>query len=171
MANLSFEQQRAQANGDVIATEAGKFNSQMRSLENQGLEVGDTWTFPTDGYKVCTTKVGNTEGVEYVWVELTNGNAKKFFPSSFMKARTVYELDEKQRPRMKVDASGKPIRAITTGSAAEEFRKHPTVDKAMKALAGKTITVKEINVVQTLNYNDSSRLQNTQICKLDIVTK
>lgn len=169
MASLSFEIARAQANGDVISNEAGSFNSSMRSLENQGLEVGDTWKFPSDGYKVCKTKVGNTENVEYIWVVLTNGNAKKFFPSTFMKARTIYELDEKSRPKIVMTADGKPMRAMTTGTATDEYRKHPTVNDAMNALAGRTVTVSAIETKSTLNYNDSSRVQNTQFCKIDFV--
>lgn len=167
MANLEFEIARATANGDVKSTSEG-FSTKMRSLENQGLEAGDTWTFP-EKFDIYTTTVGSTEGVEYIWIELTSGNAKKFFPSTFMKSRTLYELDEKQRPRVLLDKNKVPMRACTTGNATEEFRKHPTVNEAMQALAGKTVTVSKIDTKPTLNYNDSSKLQQTQFCEINFV--
>lgn len=171
MANLQFEIERAKQNGDVIAETVGEFSGATRSLENQGLEVGDTWTFPKDGYKVCKTKIGNTEGVEYIWIELENGNSKKFFPSTFTKSRGLFEMDDKLRPKPLVDEKGVQIRMKTEGNAAELFRAEPTVQKAMMALAGKKVTVSNVRTGKILNFNDNSKLQNTQFYTIDIVGK
>lgn len=169
MANLQFEQERARKNGDVISETVSEFTGATRSLENQGLELGDTWTFPADGYKVCKTKIGDSKPIEYVWIELENGNSKKFFPSTFTKSRGLFELDEKQRPKPLKDSEGNQIRMKTEGSAADVFRAEPTVQKSMMALAGKKITVSRVDIGQILNFNDPTQLQSSQFYTLDIV--
>lgn len=171
MAKLKFEIERAQLNGDVIATEVGEFTQAQRSLENQGLEAGDTWTFPKDGYKVCKTKVGNTEGIEYIWIELENGNAKKFFPSTFTKSRGIFEEDSKGRPTAVLGKDGMQIRMKTTGTATDLFRTEASVQGGMMKLAGKKVTVTKVTPAKILNFNDNSKLQNTQFYTIDIVEK
>lgn len=169
MANLSNEQKRAELNGDVIATTVGQFKGAVRSLENQGLEAGDTWTFPSDGYKICTTTIGNSGDVEYIWIELENGNAKKFFPGTFTKSRGLFEMDDKLRIKPVMGPDNKQIRKKTEGTAAEEFRKHTSINDAMNALAGKKVTVSKVETAKTQNYNNPSQLQNTQFYTIDFV--
>ena len=171
MGNLVFEQERARIDGDNISTTVGEFNGSVRSLENQGLELGDTWTFPKDGYQVCTTKVGDTDGIEYIWIELENGNAKKFFPSTFTKSRGLYELDEKDRPKPIQNADNTPKRKKTEGTATEIFRSKASINEAMNALAGKRVTVSNVETVKTLNFRDSSKLVNTQFYTIDLAPK
>lgn len=171
MAHLEFEIERAAANGDVIATEIGSFSGAQRSLENLGLEVGDTWTFPKDGYKVCLTKVGNTENIEYIWINLENGSAKKFFPSTFTKSRGLFEEDEKGRPAPLLGKDGMQVRMKTEGSAAELFRTEATVDEGMNKLRGKKVTVTKVTNGKILNFNDPNRTQNTQFYTIELVEK
>lgn len=169
MANLQFEIERAKAQGDVISETVGEFSGATRSLENMGLEQGDTWRFPKDGYKVCKTKIGNTEDVEYIWIELENGNSKKFFPSTFTKSRGLFEMDDKLRPKALLDANGKQIRMQTDGAAADLYRSKSTVQQSMMQLAGKRVTVSQVRTGKILNFNDNSKLQNTQFYTIDIL--
>lgn len=153
MANLTVEKARALANGDK---QVAGFSGGIRSLENVALELNDTFTFPTS-YEVFEQKIGDNK-VQYIWVTLENGNAKRFYPSTFTKARTVFNED----------GTSTGVRKFTLGTAAEEFRKHGTVEEGMRALAGKKVKVTNIEVVSTLRYN-SDKLQNTQIPTIDIV--
>lgn len=155
MANLTVEKARALANGDK---QVAGFSGGIRSLENVALELNDTFTFPTT-YEVFEQKIGDNK-VQYIWVTLENGNAKRFYPSTFTKARTVFNED----------GTSTGVRKYTLGTAAEEFRKYGTVEEGMKALAGKKVKVTNIEVVSTLRYN-SDKLQNTQIPTIDIVEK
>lgn len=155
MANLTVEKARALANGDK---QVAGFSGGIRSLENVALELNDTFTFPTT-YEVFEQKIGDNK-VQYIWVTLENGNAKRFYPSTFTKARTVFNED----------GTSTGVRKYTLGTAAEEFRKHGTVEEGMRALAGKKVKVTNIEVVSTLRYN-SDKLQNTQIPTIDIVEK
>ena len=93
-------------------------------------------------------------------VELTNGNAKPFYPSTFTKSRTVFNED----------SSSTGTRVHTKGSAAEEFRKHRTVQEAMDALRGKTVKITNIDTVRTLRYGTTS-LMDAQIPTIDFVEK
>lgn len=153
MANLTVEKARALANGDK---QVAGFSGGIRSLENVALELNDTFTFPTS-YEVFEQKIGDNK-VQYIWITLENGNAKRFYPSTFTKARTVFNED----------GTSTGVRKYTLGTAAEEFRKHGTVEEGMMALAGKKVKVTKIEVVSTLRYN-SDKLQNTQIPTIDIV--
>lgn len=153
MANLTVEKARAIANGDK---QVAGFSGGIRSLENVALELNDTFTFPTS-YEVFEQKIGDNK-VQYIWVTLENGNAKKFYPSTFTKARTVFNED----------GTSTGVRKYTLGTAAEEFRNHGTVEEGMMALAGKKVKVTNIEVISTLRYN-SDKLQNTQIPTIDIV--
>lgn len=153
MANLTVEKARALANGDK---QVAGFSGGIRSLENVALELNDTFTFSTP-YEVFEQKIGDNK-VQYTWVTLENGNAKRFYPSTFTKARTVFNED----------GTSTGIRKYTLGTAAEEFRKHGTVEEGMMALAGKKVKVTKIEVISTLRYN-GDKLQNTQIPTIDIV--
>lgn len=143
MARLEVEKSRAIASG-------------VRSLEVVSLEVGDQFTFPTE-YEVYEQKInGNT--AQYIWITLVNGNAKKFYPSTFTKSRIVCDED------------GTPTgeRKYTTGTAAEEYRRHGTVDEAMRALAGRTVKVTNIEIIRTLRFGTTS-VMSTPIPTIDFV--
>ena len=157
MADLTLEKARAEAQGDVKSTTG--FNGAVRSLENPGLELNDTFTFPTD-YEVYNQKIGDNV-VKYIWITLENGNAKKFFPSTFTKSRMVYnEATNGGLPT----STGR--RVFTTGTAAEEFRKYPTVAEAMAALAGKKVKVTNLTSYRVLRYGTQT-LMDTLIPQID----
>lgn len=152
MATLAVEIQRAVSNGDK---KIAKFTGSVRSLENLNLEVNDEWTFP-EQYDVYEQKLGDNT-VQYIFIEI-NGNAKKFYPSTFTKSRTIYNED----------GTSTGERVHTEGTAAELFRSAGSVDEAMKLLAGKKVKVTDMKTVRTLRYGTTS-LMNATIPTIDLV--
>lgn len=153
MATLAVELKRNEARGDK---KVNGFSGAIRSLENLGLEVGDKFTMP-DEYQVYEQKIGDNS-VQYIMVELTNGNAKPFYPSTFVKSRTVYNED----------GTSTGERKHTMGSAAELFRTFGNIQEGMEALKGKTLEVTKVESVRTLRYGTES-LMNAQIPTIDLV--
>lgn len=153
MASLEQEVKRNLARGDK---KVNGFTGAVRSLENLGLEKDDQFTIPTT-FEVYEQKIGDNT-VQYIMVELTNGNAKPFYPSTFTKSRTVYNQD----------GSSTGTRAFTKGSAAELFRQYGSVQEGMNALKGKTLKVTDIELVDTLRFN-TTNLMKAQIPTIDIV--
>lgn len=152
MATLAVEIKRAEAAGDK---KIAGFSGAVRSLENLNLEVGDEWTFP-EKYDVFEQKIGDNV-VQYIFIEI-KGNAKKFYPSTFTKSRTIYNED----------GTSTGQRVHTEGSAAELFRSAGSVDEAMKLLAGKKVKVSDMKNVRTLRYGTTS-LMNATIPTIDLV--
>lgn len=153
MAELAVELQRNIARGDK---KVNGFSGSVRSLENLGLEKGDQFTIP-ESFDVYEQKIGETS-VQYIMVELTNGNAKPFYPSTFTKQRTIYNQD----------GTSTGTRVHTKGTAAELFRQHGSVQEGMDALRGKTLKVSDIEMVDTLRYGTTS-LMKAQIPTIDLV--
>ena len=151
MAKLEVEKARAAANG---AKKVTGFTGGVRSLENVALELNDTFTFP-DTFEVYEQKIGDNKA-QYIWVVLEDGNAKRFYPSTFTKSRTIYNED----------GTSTGERKFTLGTAAEEFRKHGTVEEGMQALAGKKVKVTKLETVRTLRFGTTT-LMNTQIPTID----
>lgn len=155
MATLAIELKRNEARGDK---KVSGFSGQVRSLENLGLEIGDSFTFPEE-YEVYEQKLGTTS-VQYIMVELTNGNAKPFYPSTFTKSRLVYNEDK----------TPTTTRMYTTGSAAELFRTFGSVEEGMNALKGKTVKVTKIKPCRTIRYG-TSELMDALIPTIDLVNE
>ena len=151
MATLAVEIKRAEAAGDK---KIAGFTGAVRSLENLNLEVGDEWTFPTS-YDVYDQKIGDNHA-QYIFIEV-NGNAKKFYPSTFTKSRTIYNED----------GTSTEQRVHTEGTAAELFRSAGSVNEAMKLLAGKKVKVTNVRNVRTLRYGTTS-LMNATIPTIDL---
>lgn len=152
MATLAVEIKRAEAAGDK---KIAGFTGAVRSLENLNLEVNDEWTFPTS-YDVYDQKIGDNHA-QYIFIEV-NGNAKKFYPSTFTKSRTIYNED----------GTSTEQRVHTEGTAAELFRSAGSVNEAMKLLAGKKVKVTDVKTVRTLRYGTTS-LMNATIPTIDLV--
>ena len=152
MATLAVEIKRAEAAGDK---KIAGFTGAVRSLENLNLEVNDEWTFPTS-YDVYDQKIGDNHA-QYIFIEV-NGNAKKFYPSTFTKSRTIYNEDGTLTEQ----------RVHTEGTAAELFRSAGSVNEAMKLLAGKKVKVTDMKTVRTLRYGTTS-LMNATIPTIDLV--
>lgn len=151
MATLAVEIKRAEAAGDK---KIAGFTGAVRSLENLNLEVGDEWTFPTS-YDVYEQKIGDNRA-QYIFIEV-KGNAKKFYPSTFTKSRTVYNED----------GSSTEQRVYTEGTAAELYRSAGSVNEAMELLAGKKVKVTDMKTVRTLRYGTTS-LMNATIPTIDL---
>ena len=152
MATLAVEIKRAEAAGDK---KIAGFTGAVRSLENLNLEVNDEWTFPAS-YDVYDQKIGDNHA-QYIFIEV-NGNAKKFYPSTFTKSRTIYNED----------GSSTEQRVHTEGTAAELFRSAGSVNEAMKLLAGKKVKVTDVKTIRTLRYGTTS-LMNATIPTIDLV--
>lgn len=152
MATLAVEIKRAEAAGDK---KIAGFSGAVRSLENLNLEVGDEWTFP-EKYDVFEQKIGDNV-VQYIFIEIKD-NAKKFYPSTFTKSRTIYNED----------GTSTGQRVHTEGTAAELFRSAGSIDEAMKLLAGKKVKVSDMKNVRTLRYGTTS-LMNATIPTIDLV--
>lgn len=153
MATLEQEVKRNLARGDK---KVNGFSGAVRSLENLGLEKGDEFTIP-ESFDVYEQKIGDNK-VEYIMVELKNGNAKPFYPSTFTKSRTVYNQD----------GTSTGTRVATKGSAADLFRQYGSVQDGMNALKGKTLKVSDIEQVDTLRYGTTS-LMKAQIPTIELV--
>lgn len=153
MAGMQVEIQRNLARGDK---KVNGFTGAVRSLENLGLEKGDEFKIP-ESFDVYEQKIGDN-AVQYIMVELTNGNAKPFYPSTFTKTRTIYNQD----------GTSTGQRVFTKGSAAELFRQHGNVQEGMEALKGKTLKVTDIEMVDTLRYGTTS-LMKAQIPTIELV--
>lgn len=153
MAGMQAELARNKARGDK---KVNGFTGAVRSLENLGLEKGDKFKIP-ETFDVYEQKIGDN-AVQYIMVELTNGNAKPFYPSTFTKSRTVYNAD----------GTSTGNRVFTKGSAADTFRKYGSVQEGMDALKGKTLEVTDIESVDTLRYGTTS-LMKAQIPTIEIV--
>lgn len=151
MATLAVEIKRAEAAGDK---KIAGFTGAVRSLENLNLEVGDEWTFPTS-YDVYEQKIGDNRA-QYIFIEV-KGNAKKFYPSTFTKSRTVYNED----------GSSTEQRVYTEGTAAELYRSAGSVNEAMELLAGKKVKVTDVKTVRTLRYG-TTNLTNATIPTIDL---
>lgn len=152
MATLAIEIERAINGGDKkVGT---KFSGAVRSLENLNLEVGDEWTFP-ENYEVYEQKLGDNS-VQYIFVEI-NGNAKKFYPSTFTKSRMIYNEDG--------TTTGE--RVHTEGSAAELFRTAGSIEDGMNKLKGKKVKVTNMKTIRTLRYGTTS-LMNATIPTIDL---
>lgn len=152
MATLAVEIKRAEAAGDK---KIAGFTGAVRSLENLNLEVGDEWVFP-EKFDVYEQKIGDNVA-QYIFIEI-NGNAKKFYPSTFTKSRTIYNED----------GSSTGERVHTEGTAAELFRSAGSVNEAMKLMAGKKVKVTDMKTIRTLRFGTTS-LMNTTIPTIDVV--
>lgn len=153
MATLEQEIKRNIARGDK---KVKGFTGAVRSLENLGLEKGDEFTIPQT-LEVYEQMIGDN-AVQYIMVELKNGNAKPFYPSTFTKSRTIYNQD----------GTSTGQRAFTKGSAAELFRQYGSVQEGMDALKGKTLKVTDVEQVDTLRYGTTS-LMKAQIPTIELV--
>lgn len=161
MADMTTEIARSRANDDKRVE---KFTGGVRSIDTPNLELGDTFTFPTE-YEVYLSQ---TFG-QYIFVTLENGGAvKKFFPSLFTKSRAVYAADVNGRPRPILE-NGQQKRVKTEGTAAIEFRKYTEIEKAMDALKGKKVKITKVECHKTLDYNNPGRLRNTEFLTIDFV--
>ncbi len=154
MSTLTRELARAKERGDQAVNDG--FSGVVRSIENVALELNDEFTFPNE-YAVYSQHIGEND-VQYIFVELTNGNVKQFFPSTFTKARSV----------VNEDCSPTGVRKYTLGTAAELYRTKDNVKDAMDLLKGKTVKVTNIETIRTQRYGKAETMW-SQIPTIDLV--
>lgn len=134
------------------------FTGEMRSVENQGLELGDVLVMPDNLDEVRVRKFGKGKA-EYVFCKLDGTNdVKAFYPSTFYKRRMVVEEDGMPTGQFK----------YATGTAAELARSFASVNEAMTALLGKKIKVTRIEEFNTLQYGTTTVVSG-QVAQLDLV--
>lgn len=153
MATLAVELERNKARGDK---RVNGFSGAIRSLDNLGLEKGDKFTLPEE-YEVYEQMIGDNT-VQYIMVELEDGNSKPFYPSTLYKSRTIYNED----------GTSTGERVHTMGTASELFRTKGSVQEGMELLKGRTLVVSDIKTVRTLRYG-TTQLMNAQIATIDLV--
>jgi len=159
MSTMAMEIKRNKERGDK---RVNGFSGAQRSLDNMGLEVGDTFTFPEE-YEVYEQNL-NGNKVQYIMVEMldgpSKGMAKPFYPSTFTKTRRVYESD----------GTATTVRKHTMGTAAELYRTAASVAEGMDKLKGETVRVDIIEDVPTLRFG-SNQMTTAQIPTINIVEK
>lgn len=132
----SQEMKRALANGAEIV--GNKFSFAVRDVELNSFEEGDVFGIPE---KFQVIRDNYSERAEFIIVDV-NGKEKRFYPSIMWKRRRVVNEDGTLTDNY----------IHTTGKAAEDFRKHATVQEAMEALAGKKLKITKMDPVRCLRY-------------------
>ncbi len=154
MGKLTVEIDRAIAAGDK---KISKFTGAVRNLETI-LAQGDEFTMPTDySGQVYEQTIGNGKA-QYIFVETTNGEVRKLYPSVFTKRRQVVDENDVVTSTFK----------STTGSAADAFKAEGSVEKAMDALKGKTLVVTAVETIRTPAFGRPGEVVNTNIYTIDI---
>lgn len=127
------------ASGQVSRVEGNKFGARVRNVDQDPMDVNDTFTIPAD-YEVLERVITpGSDPVKFIFVTLVNevtGITRniQFFPN--MLAKVVYPIVNDRR-------DGK---VKTVGTAALEYQKYADqgvdgMDNAVKALVGKKIKI------------------------------
>ena len=154
MSKLTVEVDRALAAGDK---KVNGFKGAVRNLETV-LVQGDEFTMPDDYTdKVYEQKLaGGT--AQYIFVETTKGEVRKLYPSVFTKRRVVVDDNDVVTTEYK----------STDGTAADTFKGEGSVEKAMNALAGKTLVVSKVTPFRTTAFGRPGEVVNTNVYTIDI---
>ena len=155
MSVLTVAQRRAEANG---AVKVSKFKGGVRSDDLNTLEIGDQFTIPSslDIYEQKVGTSGNT--TQFIIVDC-NGVAKNFYPSSVTKNFAIANED----------ATLTGVRAKTSGTFCDWFKKHGTVDEAMRGAAGHTIKVSDVKQLRRRVFGNPTETVLTGVMTLDFV--
>ena len=128
------------ASGQVSKVEGNKFGARVRNVDQDPMDVNDTFVIPAD-YEVLERAITpGSDPVKFILVTLVNevtGITRniQFFPN--MLAKVVFPLNDEGRRIGKVK---------TIGSAALEYQKYADqgadgMDLAVQALVGKKIKI------------------------------
>lgn len=137
------------------------FPGEMRDAEIITFKEGDVFTIPQE-FEIFGIKLaGSEDPVPFILVETNgkdgNGFAKRFFPSTFWKSRTVYTKDKIPTEK----------HVSVSGTAVDFVHKYTTVEEAMNALKGKKLKISKMTNVVTLSFRGN--LVNTNIPVIDFV--
>lgn len=138
-----------------------KFPGEMRDTEIVTFKEGDVFTIP-EKFDIYGIKLaGSSDPVPFILVETDGkdgkGFAKRFFPSTFWKSRTVYTKDKVPTDK----------HVSVSGTAVDFVHQYTTVEEAMNALKGKKLKISKMTSVVTLSFRGN--LVNTNIPVIDLV--
>lgn len=137
------------------------FPGEMRDAEIVTFKEGDVFTVPKQFDILGVKLAGSEDPVPFILVETDGkdgrGFAKRFFPSTFWKSRTVYTKDKIPTEK----------HVSVSGTAVDFVHQYTTVEEAMNALKGKKIKISKMTSVITLSFRGN--LVNTNIPVIDLV--
>lgn len=107
--------------------------------ETRLFQVGDVFTMPTN-FEVYEEQLGENFRTQFIFVETTDGEIKRLYPSQLFRKVYVYNEDGEFAATV-VEANG---------SASKLFKRYATIAEGMDALKGLTIKVSDIVNVPTL---------------------
>lgn len=137
------------------------FPGEMRDAEIVTFKEGDVFTIPEQFDILGIKLAGSEDPVPFILVETDGkdgkGFAKRFFPSTFWKSRTVYTKDKVPTDK----------HVSVNGTAVDFVHQYTTVEEAMNALKGKKLKISKMTSVVTLSFRGN--LVNTNIPTIDLV--
>lgn len=168
--DFNVAMQRIAASGGVVGTNLDFSNIEVRVNDGSNMFAkGDKFSMPTleELPKVKFQRKFRGNNAYGVLVNV-GGVTKELYVSTFIKSVVPYNDDS---TRVK-DASGNFVPAVVAkGTAVEEWKKHANVEDALKALAGKEVEIKEVELVQTMRQrtNGVRNLGNQWVFTIDLV--
>ena len=137
------------------------FPGEMRDAEIVTFKEGDVFTIPEQFDILGVKLAGSEDPVPFILVETDGkdgkGFAKRFFPSTFWRSRTVYTKDKVPTEK----------HVSVSGTAVDFVHQYTTVEDAMNALKGKKLKIAKMTSVVTLSFRGN--LVNTNIPVIDLV--
>lgn len=137
------------------------FPGEMRDAEIVTFKEGDVFTIPEQFDILGVKLAGSEDPIPFILVETDGkdgkGFAKRFFPSTFWKSRTVYTKDKVPTDK----------HVSVSGTAVDFVHNYTTVEEAMNALKGKKLKISKMTSVVTLSFRGN--LVNTNIPVIDLV--
>lgn len=154
MSKLTVEVDRALAAGDK---KVNGFKGAVRNLDTI-LVQGDEFKMPEDYTdKVYEQKLaGGT--AQYIFVETTKGEVRKLYPSVFTKRRVVVDDNDVVTSEY----------ISTNGTATDIFKGEGSIEKAMNALAGRTLIVSKVTPFRTTAFGRPGEVVNTSVYTIDV---
>lgn len=151
--------EKAKKETNVVFLES--FPGEMRDAEIVTFKEGDVFTIPEQFDILGIKLAGSEDPVPFIFVETDGkdgkGFAKRFFPSTFWKSRTVYTKDKVPTDK----------HVSVSGTAVDFVHNYTTVEEAMNALKGKKLKISKMTSVVTLSFRGN--LVNTNIPVIDLV--
>ena len=146
---------------ETNVTSLKSFPGEMRDAEVITFKEGDVFTIP-EQFEIFGIKLaGSEDPIPFILVETDGkdgkGFAKRFFPSTFWKSRTVYTKDKVPTDK----------HVSVKGTAVDFVHQYATVEEAMDALKGKKLKISHMTSVVTLSFRGN--LVNTNIPVIDLV--
>lgn len=151
--------EKAKKETNVVSLKS--FPGEMRDAEIVTFKEGDVFTIPAQFDILGVKLAGSEDPVPFILVETDGkdgkGFAKRFFPSTFWKSRTVYTKDKVPTDK----------HVSVSGTAVDFVHQYTTVEEAMNALKGKKLKISKMTSVVTLSFRGN--LVNTNIPVIDLV--